>query len=46
MEYQKYLLSELEIFYEITRAINASFSQQEVLDTMLNRIVTALEADE
>lgn len=42
MEHQKYLQSELEIFYEITRAINASLSQQEVLDTMLNRIVTAL----
>lgn len=42
MEYQKFLQRELEIFYEITRAINASMSQQEVLDSMLIRIVTDL----
>ena len=39
---EKWLRRELEIFYEITRAINASLSQQEVLDAMLNRIVTQL----
>ncbi len=33
---------ELEIFYEISHAINASLSQQDVLDVMLNRIVTVL----
>ncbi len=42
MEQQKWLRRELAIFYEITRAINASLSQQEVLDAMLNRIVTQL----
>jgi GAF domain-containing protein len=33
---------ELEIFYEISHAINASLSQQDVLDVMLSRIVTVL----
>jgi len=42
MEYQKHLQRELEIFYEITRAINASLSQQDVLAAMLNRIVEDL----
>jgi GAF domain-containing protein len=42
MENQKSLRRELEIFYEITRAINASLSQQEVLSEMLYRIVTDL----
>jgi GAF domain-containing protein len=42
MEQQKWLRRELEMFYEITRAINAGLSQQEVLDAMLDRIVTEL----
>jgi GAF domain-containing protein len=42
MEQQKWLRREIEIFCEITRAINASLSQQDVLDAMLNRIVTQL----
>lgn len=42
MEYHRNLQRELEIFYEITRAINASLSQREVLDSMLRRIVADL----
>jgi GAF domain-containing protein len=42
MENLRWLRRELEIFYEITRAINASLSQQEVLAEMLHRIVTKL----
>jgi GAF domain-containing protein len=42
MENVRSLKRELEIFYEITRAVNASLSQQEVLDAMLQRIVTEL----
>jgi GAF domain-containing protein len=42
MDYQRSLRRELDIFYEITRAINASLSQQDVLKAMLHRIVTDL----
>jgi nitrate/nitrite-specific signal transduction histidine kinase len=42
MEIQRSLRRELEIFYEITRAINASLSRQDVLSEMLHRIVTDL----
>ncbi len=39
---ERFLQRELDIFYEITRAINASLSQQEVLAAMLERIVKDL----
>lgn len=42
MEYHRNLQRELEIFYEIIRAINSSLSQREVLDSMLKRIVADL----
>ncbi len=42
MENQKWLERELEVFFEITRSINASLSQQDVLAALLNRIVTEL----
>jgi signal transduction protein with GAF and PtsI domain len=42
MENQKNQLSELEIFYEITRDINASLCQQAVLDSLLGHIVADL----
>jgi GAF domain-containing protein len=42
MEYQNSPQRELEIFYAITSAINASLSLQEVLAVILNRIVTDL----
>jgi GAF domain-containing protein len=40
MEEQKWLQPELETFYEIIRSINSGLSQQEVLESMLDRIVT------
>jgi GAF domain-containing protein len=42
MEQQKCLQRELETFYEIIRSINRSLSQQEVLDSMLERVVAQL----
>lgn len=42
MDEQIWLHHEVRAIYEITRAINSSFSQQEVLDGILQRIVTEL----
>ncbi len=43
MENVRWLKRELEVFYDIIRAINASLSQQDVLSEMLHRIVTELD---
>lgn len=43
MNIHTWLERKVQTLYEITQAINSSFSQQEVLNVMLERIVTELE---
>jgi len=42
VEYRTWLQREVNVLFEFTQAINASLSQQEVLDIMLERICTEL----